>query len=124
MIAIELLAQEQVDLYVALHPEKNVGRENTIKKWQDHWNSSTDGRWTYDLIHDINIWLNRKHGELDFYITEMISAHGCFKEYLYRFKIVEDHFCPCCPSEKETEQHVLVRALTILDVHCLLWCKR
>ena len=31
MIPIELLAQEQADLYVALHPEKNVERENTIK---------------------------------------------------------------------------------------------
>ena len=31
MIPIELLAQEQDDLYVALHPKKNVERENTIK---------------------------------------------------------------------------------------------
>ena len=31
MIAIELLDQEQADLYVDLHPEKNVERENTIK---------------------------------------------------------------------------------------------
>ena len=54
MIPIELLAQEQANLYVALHTEKNVERENTIKKWQQRWNSSTDGRWTYDLIHDIN----------------------------------------------------------------------
>ena len=32
MIPIELVTQEQADLYVALHPEKNVERENTIKK--------------------------------------------------------------------------------------------
>ena len=69
MIHIELLGQEQADLFVALHSEKNIERENTIKKWQDHWNSSMDGRWTNDLIQDINIWLNRKHGELDFYMT-------------------------------------------------------
>ena len=28
---IELLAQEQADLYVALHPQKNVERENNKK---------------------------------------------------------------------------------------------
>ena len=78
MIPIKVLAQEQADLYVALHPKKNVERENTIKKLQDRWNSSACGRWTYDLIHDINIWLNRKHGELDFYMTQMISGHGVF----------------------------------------------
>ena len=32
MIPIELLAQEQADLYIALHPEKNIEREDTIKK--------------------------------------------------------------------------------------------
>ena len=68
MIPIELLIQKQADLYVALHPEKNIERENTIKK-----NGKIAGTrqligvgHAYDLVHDINIWLNRKHGELDF----------------------------------------------------------
>ena len=32
MISIELLAQEQADLYAVLHLKKKVERENTIKK--------------------------------------------------------------------------------------------
>ena len=48
-----------------------------------------------------------QHGKLDVNMTQMISEHGCFKEYLYRFKIVGGPFCPSCTNEKETVQHVL-----------------
>ena len=85
MMPIKLLAQEQIDLYVALHPVENVSRENAIKKWQDRWNSSTDGPRSDDPIQDINIWLNRKLGELNFYLVQMLNGHGCCKKYLYRF---------------------------------------
>ena len=75
MIPIELIAQAQVNLYAVLHPEEKVERENT-----------------YDLIHHINIenmenWIQR------------ISEHDCFKQYLYRFKIVGEPFCPYCSSK-------------------------
>ena len=73
MISIELLAQEEANLYIALltylvittwyrslalHPEKNVEREDTIKKRARSLEldfTRTDGPWTYDLIQDINI---------------------------------------------------------------------
>ena len=96
--------------------EKNVKRENTIKKWQDRWNSSSHERSTYDLIHDIDLWLNRKHCELEFNITHIISGHACFKEYLHRFKIVGDPFCLCCPSGKETAKHVLLSCPRFDDI--------
>ena len=41
MIPMELLAQEPADIYVALHPDKNVKRENTIKQLKKYSRSSS-----------------------------------------------------------------------------------
>ena len=71
----------------------------------------------------INIWLYSNiwlYGKLNFYMTQMISGHGCFREYLYRFKIVGDPFCPYCSSEKEDDQHVLFSCSRFDDIRCKL----
>ncbi|XP_072155165.1 uncharacterized protein [Bemisia tabaci] len=40
--------------------------------------------------------LNRRHGNPDFYVTQFLSGHGAFAEYLHRFKRREDPYCPLC----------------------------
>ena len=114
MILIEL---EQAEIDVALQTAKCWAWKHNKKNGKI---AAADGRWTYDLIHDINIWLNSKHGELGFYMTPMISGHGCFKEYLYRFKIVQDLFVLVIHAKKRLHNTCccLVRALTILDTNC------
>ena len=42
------------------------------------------------------------------------------KENLYRFKIVGDPFCPCCPIEKETAHHVPLSCPRFDDIRCKL----
>ncbi|XP_066909725.1 uncharacterized protein [Halyomorpha halys] len=32
-------------------------------------------------------WYCRQHGEVDFYITQLLTGHGCFRAYQYRFKL-------------------------------------
>jgi len=61
-------------------------RSSTIEAWQRRWNNATTGRWTHRLIPSLTPWLQRRHGQVDHYLTQMISGHGCFKEYLQRFK--------------------------------------
>ncbi|XP_062542083.1 uncharacterized protein LOC134210074 [Armigeres subalbatus] len=41
--------------------------------------SITDnGRWTHRLIPNLSTWMNRKHGEVNFHLTQFLSGHGCF----------------------------------------------
>ncbi|KAH8252209.1 hypothetical protein KR032_009296, partial [Drosophila birchii] len=64
---------------------RRAARRRSIIRWQAMWDSSTKGRWTHRLIPDISSWVNRRHGEVDFYLTQVLSGHGCFRSYLKRF---------------------------------------
>ncbi|XP_044570130.1 uncharacterized protein LOC123257010 [Drosophila ananassae] len=64
------------------------------------------------LIPDVGVWTGRKHGEVDFYLTQALSGHGCFRSYLKRF----GHECEDgCPSfgrgVMEDAYHVLEESL-------------
>lgn len=78
-----------------------------VAKWQSRWTATSKGRWTYTLIPDIMTWLSRGHGDLNYYITQLLSGHGCFRSYLYRFGHESDPFCPSCEGEVvESAEHV------------------
>ena len=47
----------------------------------ERWHGEQTGRWTYHLIPELATWLNRKHGEVGFYLAQALSSHGCFNAY-------------------------------------------
>ncbi|GBN65876.1 hypothetical protein AVEN_223673-1 [Araneus ventricosus] len=49
--------------------------------WQNRWNDSKKARWTKNLINKVNV--DRLYG--DFYINQILTAHGVFREHLTRF---------------------------------------
>ena len=61
------------------------GRRRLVEKWQTT-NGDQFGRWTHRLIPELATWLNRKHGQVGFYLAQALSCHGCFNAYLKRFK--------------------------------------
>ncbi|XP_070144947.1 uncharacterized protein [Drosophila kikkawai] len=56
------------------------------------------GRWTHTLIPNLTSWVERSHGQVDFYLTQVISGHGCFRSYLKRFGHETEDWCPVCGS--------------------------
>lgn len=114
MIPIDILAEEMKRIYER-SPENNSHREACAKEerirsiaiWQDRWNRSTKGRWTYRLIPRIEPWLNRKHGETNFYLTQFLTGHGCYRKYLHRFGHDSSPKCPSCVDEDEDAEHVM-----------------
>ena len=36
--------------------------EKNMDEWQELWINATKGRWTYELIPELNEWIDRKHG--------------------------------------------------------------
>nr|XP_036677994.1 uncharacterized protein LOC118879115 isoform X2 [Drosophila suzukii]XP_036677996.1 uncharacterized protein LOC118879116 isoform X2 [Drosophila suzukii]XP_036678156.1 uncharacterized protein LOC118879395 isoform X2 [Drosophila suzukii]XP_036678158.1 uncharacterized protein LOC118879396 isoform X2 [Drosophila suzukii] len=52
--------------------------------------------------------VNRKQGQVDFYRTQALSGHGCFRSFLKRFGHDTENGCPECGSAiVEDDQHVL-----------------
>ena len=72
---------------------RKYGRRRLVEKWQMRWHGEQTGRWTYRLIPELATWLNREHGEVDFYLAEALSGHRCFTAYLRRFKERDDEMC-------------------------------
>jgi len=81
---------------------------NIVEQWQQKWDESTKGRWTHSLIPHIGTWLNKKHGETNFYLTQFLTGHGCFREYLFKYKHVEHPYCLSCASSIESVEHVFI----------------
>lgn len=80
--------------------------ENMMTRWQTQWNDAPYGRWTYQLIPDIRQWVERPYGEVDYYLTQVLSGHGCFKKYLFSRRRAETSDCNYCRLE-DTPEHTL-----------------
>lgn len=51
-------------------------------------------------------WFNRNHGAVSYYLTQMLSGHGCFRAYLYKFKYEDSPECSTCSGVEEDAEHV------------------
>jgi hypothetical protein len=77
-------------------------KEDMMVEWQKRWEQGTKGRWTRTLITDVKIWKKRQHGEVDFYITQALTGHGCYGEYLKRIGKERDDTCWYCDTAAHT----------------------
>ncbi|KAH8241747.1 hypothetical protein KR026_007999, partial [Drosophila bipectinata] len=64
--------------------KREEAKERSFTARQDCWDSSTKGRWTHTLIPNLRRWVLRSHGQVNFYLTQVLSGHGCFRQYLKR----------------------------------------
>ena len=83
------------------------GRRRLDEKWQTRWHGDQSGRWTHRLIPELATWLNRKHGQVGFYLAQAFSGHGCFNAYQKYFKKRDDESCRYCGSLMENAEHTL-----------------
>ncbi|CAI6358367.1 unnamed protein product [Macrosiphum euphorbiae] len=95
LIPAHLPAWERMEMYRRRHePDgRRVSTETraaVMEKWQIVWTSGESGRWKQRLINDVIAWRSRKHGVVDFHLTQFLFNHGCFGQYLQRFGVRED----------------------------------
>lgn len=81
---------------LAVHLDKCIQQ-----KWQEEWNNCEKGRWTKELLPVEEV------GKPDnnFYLTQALSGHGSFNEYLHRRKRRSTPLCRCGKNE-QTPDHV------------------
>lgn len=111
ILPIEILAEEYRRLY-RIRKQGNADdcrkreRQKSLERWQAHWDNSEKGRWTHQLIPSLVEWINRQHGGPSYYLTQMITGHGCFRKYLYKYKYEDSPECPKCRGIEEDARHV------------------
>jgi len=107
MIPITELALESGTTHGAAE-QRVSARQRSISRWQARWDNSPKGRWTYRLIPDLATWIGRKHGEVNFHLTQLLSGHGCFRSYLKRFGHDTTDECPSCGRHKVEDAHHVI----------------
>ncbi|KAH8304870.1 hypothetical protein KR059_003005, partial [Drosophila kikkawai] len=87
-VPLAKLIRERKEIFAAMQDRralpsraelKVAARRRSIENWQSQWDSSSKGRWTYRLIPDIARWVERSHGQVNFYLSQVLSGHGCFR---------------------------------------------
>ena len=86
-------------------------RRTSMRKWQPRWESSLNERWKFRLVPDVTRWMKNEHCELNYYVTQFLTGHGCFKKYLHRFGHDTSPLCSNCVDEEEDAEHILTCCL-------------
>lgn len=114
MLPFDLVAEESKTLYDAKRRSSSITevsradlRDQSMRTWQARWSGAEWGRWTFRLIPDVTSWVNRRHGEINFDLSQFLSGHGCYRQYLHRFNLEDTPYCPTCKVIEESPEHVL-----------------
>lgn len=106
MPPLALLAEERTAIYNGA--EKKAVREEILRKWQNSWASPSEkGRWTFRLIKDVRTWFRRTHGEVSFHLSQVLTNHGCFNEYLHKYGKRETNECAHCGATPDSAEHAV-----------------
>lgn len=64
-----------------------------LMAWNIEWSEDDTEKWTYRWILDLRSWIKRKHGDLSFHFTQMLTDHSVFAMYLKRIGSVRSDLC-------------------------------
>lgn len=79
----------------------------SVEVWQREWSNTTSGSWTRRLIPNIQPWITRRHGNIEFHMCQFLSGHGFFRAHLHRMRYVRSPLCPACGDENQTAEHTI-----------------
>ncbi|KAH1020868.1 hypothetical protein HUJ04_010460 [Dendroctonus ponderosae] len=100
---------------------RSAARRRTLGEWQDRWSSGRKGQWTRVLIPDLRRWVDCPHKRSGYFLTQALSGHGCFKEYLWRIGKVGDGECWYC-GEHDSPMHTLFVCPRWAEIRAIAVC--
>lgn len=83
-----------------------------MTQWKTYLqDKSTAGVRTRDAILPVwDEWMDRRHGNLSFHLTQLLTGHGVFYTYLRRIGKANTDICPHCDDNlPDTLEHTLVQ---------------
>ena len=66
-------------------------------------------RWIARLIVNLAEWKGRRYGEINYYLTQFLTGHGCFNDYLNMIGKVKTITCQCCDTLKGDAHYIFLR---------------
>lgn len=101
--ASKLFAYKRANVEATKEYRKRI-RAYAIRKWQERWSAPGKGRWTYCLIPEIALLLNRAHSEVNNHVTQFLIGHGrC--SYLHLSHKASPYCSPC--NTEEVSEHAM-----------------
>ena len=112
VIPIDLLAKERKRIYERSADTGRADaaveeRERTMTEWHGRWTKDSKARWTRRLIGDLRRWAVRGFGEVNFYLTQLLTGHGYFRSYLSRMGKVRTPDCTYCGTDNDDAEHTI-----------------
>lgn len=106
---IDLVAHERANIYNHKQDERSKtikrAKESTLLEWQNRWDRETEkAQWTKRLIKNVAQWVNCGHRNMDYCLTQVLTAHGCFRAYAKRFGKDVNDTCIYC-GQTDTVEH-------------------
>ena len=81
---------------ITIRSAKNIVKIAAEHQWQQMWDSSEKGRITHRFMPSIAERLKLQHLHPCSPITQVLTGHGNFMQYLHRFKIKDSPYCTTC----------------------------
>ncbi|KAE9536737.1 hypothetical protein AGLY_006970 [Aphis glycines] len=106
-LPLDLLAIERRRIFEGM--DRRVAREQLLVNWQEQWDTAGNGRWTHCLIRDVAAWYRRKHGEVSYHLSQVLTGHGCFGKYLNKFCNLESDVCAQCGEAPDSPEHAMLK---------------
>jgi len=101
------------DIKPVLNDIRKEERTISVASWQARRNRSTKGRWTHRLLLNLSRWLNSTSPELSFHLTQTLTGHRCYQQYLYKMNRADDSGCVHCGRAVDDVEYT--------TFHCPQW---
>ncbi|VVC25513.1 Hypothetical protein CINCED_3A009483 [Cinara cedri] len=112
----DLLALERKRIRGKMVDPDRVGSKNEIREeergillaaWPIRWRDGRNRAWTRKILPDLIRWVRRRPKDLTFHVTQVLTGHGCFRDYLHRRNRAPDAACLYCQHPTDTAEHTI-----------------
>jgi len=137
LVPLELLAAERTRIFWRIcdakeeNPDGWMEAVNDFKRQergitQEQWirlasrPRASGARLRDVLLPHMPAWVNRRWGGLTFRITQLLTGHGCFGNYLYRIGKADTAMCQHCGLDDDSSSHTIESCSAWLDERTVL----
>ncbi|XP_018308070.1 uncharacterized protein, partial [Mycetomoellerius zeteki] len=98
-----VLAHREIEAY------KTMAQKWVFAEWRARLEKAEHGAWTVGAVRPcLEEWAGRRWGGLTYQLTQVLTGHGCFGEYLHRILKERSPHCHHCDADVNTARHTLV----------------
>ncbi|GFX08561.1 uncharacterized protein TNCV_4170601 [Trichonephila clavipes] len=97
-----------IDVNISKSFYKKITNERMMKCWNQKYLISNKGSITKKIFPTINKRLSCHHFYTNYKLTQLLTGHGNFKNYLNKFNLAPSSFCDCNIGGEENVEHVIL----------------